>query len=56
MVSPSLMLKPVLKIGMFLESGVIDVTIQRLFISHGITHYYMVDLELRAVSASEFCK
>jgi hypothetical protein len=50
------MLKPVLKIGMFLENSVIDVTIQRLFISHGIAHYYMANLELSAVSASEFCK
>lgn len=56
MVSPALMLKPVLKIGMFLENSVIGVTTQRLFISHNIAHYYMADLEFSAVSSSEFCK
>lgn len=52
--SPSLMLKPVLKTGMFLESSVIGVTIQRLLISHSIAHYYMADLDLSVVSVSEF--
>jgi len=56
MVTPALMIKPVLKIGMFLEKSVIGVTIQRLFISHNIAHYYMADLELSAVSSSEFYK
>jgi len=49
------MLKPVLKIGVFLESSVIGVTIQRLFISHSIAHYYMADLDLSVVSIFEFC-
>jgi hypothetical protein len=50
------MLKPILKIGMFLESSVIGVKIQRLFVSHSIAHNYMADLDLSAVElvVSEF--
>jgi len=55
-VSPALMLKPVLKGGIFHKNSVIGVTNQRLFISHSIAHYYMAALELSVVSSSAFCK